>query len=290
MARGARRRHRARRPIQERNAAVQPSTPEQAAAATARAEPAEAKGEAAPLPAPQAPLVLRVSGLAGELGTVTVDVSWSVPKVKEAIEALTGVPRQEQVLLLGLVQLQNQASSLAHAIQAVGNESNEQGGPRQTLDLTLLRRTPVHQSIGWNVRHDDRRIVLRHSSTGFIVELVGGSVGWFNISDGSGTDRTVYSSDAVEPDVLSDRAKRLSEEAAAGEPEQWLEDGDDLTVEEWFVRVAHEQGARHLLVSHSQRGEVLRLGRLTMDVLRHPSGTSPANRLFQQVCEKIPCT
>lgn len=227
---------------------------------------------------------LRVSGLAGHLCTISAPSSWSLWTVKEEIAKLTGVPACEQVLLLGHTKLeqtlpvmpsqQGQAATLAALVSPTG--AFVEG---QCLHLTLLR-VAVEDAIGWQVRHSEEFIMLRHVGSGFVIELTDTSNGWFRFSDGGGTEMVTFDCVRGKPQRLSMAGCRLAEEAADSQPEKWPAAAPTWSVGTWTVAVAMDSGSPFLAVVHEEDGELLLLNREMLLTVQKPQAAGHLQNLL----------
>lgn len=203
-------------------------------------------------------LAVEVIGLAGPLCSLDVCSSWTVFKVKELLSERTGIPEFAMGLIIGSYTCKDDAADLCDEIAAAGARCwTDSEGIKQRLTMTLVKKN-LDTFYGWDFRTVAELVVIRHRSTGFVIELTLSSNGWFRLLPEADKEQIAWSDGSITFQNIRGETREIVSEMAQGNIEEWPEHGVPQEFGQWILST--EPGA--VVISHKQ-----------------PSGLEPGNLL-----------
>lgn len=227
------------------------------------------------------PVPLKVCDINGPMGTIPARSQWPMQQVRKAIEELTGTKSSEQVLISG-TEVLSREGSLEDALAKLHRTLNPN---EECLDVTLISQKA---RMGWQLGslESEGIALLRHELTGFAVELVGASNGWFRILD-EDRQMIVWSDWSVsEQEMPPECVQRLREMAEGLVPQELPEEGLQLVVGDWAVFTK----STGILITHAERGEIMLLEPKSMVLLPDSSAQIPSQDLAYREGADSPLT
>lgn len=124
-------------------------------------------------PAVYLPIELQILGIGGLLCTLSADSGWTVKKVKAVVSDQVGIPRTQQILLIGVDELWDEDAVLA-SLPAAAVEGHLELETKIIMTLIVQAEPPVSEALHTALK--ERNIaaalaILEHPRLSFINEI-----------------------------------------------------------------------------------------------------------------------